>query len=118
MSPCVVKGRKHWTEGVRLNQKFREALEEHYPRAFTNKQAYKVYADHNAERKTRPYYDPTKPEPPMVSYGPIEKDEWLQMNVRNQLCKMEHLGLLIRVAPGTYLWRLAFPHPSQKKSEE
>lgn len=97
--------KKHWTENVHRNYRFEQELRMLCPIRVTNVQAYQIYAQYHAERPTHPVYDETVPEPPRVSYEPIEKDQWLQMNVRNQLCKLEHLKILERVEPGVYVWR-------------
>lgn len=93
---------EHWTDGFKLNRSFLAHLHQVCPDHILNKEAYHVYAVDHAKKKWR-YTGRVidgKPERKMD----IWKDEFLQMNVRNQLCKMEHLGILRRISPGLYCW--------------
>lgn len=101
--------RKHWTENVHRNYRFEQELRVLFPIRVTNAQAYEVYAEFHAKRPAYPRYAPEKPEPPKVAYGPIVENEWLRMNVRNFLCKLEHLGILRRIEPGVYVWNRSRP---------
>jgi hypothetical protein len=88
----------HWTDSVRINKRFLrnlyEATASQNRGHFTNKDAYVLYwLYHSDITKQRTY-----------ALGYEAKDPEMQMNVRNQLCKMEHEGLTIRVKPGHYKW--------------
>jgi hypothetical protein len=99
-----MKRKKHWTDSVRINEKFATKLKGLCPEQVNNKGAYLVYGLFNAQRKTYPTYDAKATEAPKVKYDNIWHDPFLQMNVRNQLCKLEHVGRLERIAPGNYIW--------------
>jgi hypothetical protein len=83
----------HW----RINERFLSNLWTLYgsrdagapAREFTNQDAYELYAEQHAQRVS-----PLR--------GPRVDDVWLQMNVRNTLCKAAYEGRLIRIAPGRY----------------
>lgn len=92
----------HWTDGTRLNRSFAQNLlnECEYPLYITNKMAYELYAQFHASRPT--FVSGVTPKGPEIS--PIADHTFLRMNVRNQLCKMARMGLLIRVRPGVYRW--------------
>lgn len=89
----------HWTDSVRFNYKFVAILLEELepPLHVTNKEAYKLYEQFCAKRN--PEVDAKMEE--ILGY----KDRSFEhMNVRNQLCKLEYKGLLIRIKPGVYRW--------------
>lgn len=96
--------KRHWTDNVAVNQKFLRALREEALGSVSNKTAYQIYARNCADRKTYIAYDPTRLTTPKVKVADIVENEFLQMNVRNQLCKLEHLGILERTMPGQYVW--------------
>lgn len=88
----------HWTDGVKINNRFLRNLYEATTNQsrghFTNKDAYILYwLYHSDVTKQRTY-----------ALGHETKDPWMQANVRNQLCKLEHEGILVRVSPGHYKW--------------
>lgn len=82
---------EHWTDSVRLNQKFLANLRKEAPDVVSNKAAYQVYMKYH--RRLRPPYAPNESE-----------DGIYQMNVRNQLAKMAWIGILEKVGPGRYIW--------------
>jgi len=92
----------HWTDRVRLNKSFADRLRRiTYDPAYdtnpvTNKDAYIVYALYHSTKKDG---SRTGTLSWLVKY-----DAYMKMNVRNQLCKMERLGMLRRVKPGVYEW--------------
>lgn len=91
---------KHWTDSVRINKRFLQTLFEathaQNKGRFTNQQAYLLYWLYHSS------VDPNRRHHYKVGYELA--DPSMQMNVRNQLCKLEHEKLLIRVKPGTYRW--------------
>ena len=99
---------KHWTDIVRVNRKFMSHLRQELTNArITNAVAYDIYVKHCARRTTCYRYDRTATVLPKARLASATEDPWIQMNVRNQLCKMEHLELIIRIAPGYYRWNEA-----------
>lgn len=84
----------HWTDNVRFKKRFVQELRRAHPLGFSNGDAYQIYFEGHKERRDPRYYHNE------------ENDPWYQMNVRNQLCMLEHRGVLIRVRPGTYVWRI------------
>jgi len=88
----------HWTDSVRVNKRFLrnlyEATASQNRGHFTNQDGYVLYwLYHSDITKQRKY-----------ALGYEAKDPEMQMNVRNQLCKLEHIGILVRVKPGHYKW--------------
>ena len=88
----------HWTDGVRINNRFLRTLHEATANQnrghFTNGDAYILYwLYHSDITKQRSY-----------ALGHEMGDRMLRMNVRNQLCKLEHENILVRVSPGHYKW--------------
>jgi len=92
----------HWTDGVRLNQGFARVLFEHCepPLYISNKDAYVVYEQFHAAKPT--YISTVKQGVP--TFKPIHDNSFLQMNVRNQLCKMAYMGIIVRIRNGVYRW--------------
>ena len=86
----------HWTDSVRLNKRFAWTLYQatHLKQRFDNQQAYMLYWLYHMDIKHARQY----------AMGYEAQDPFMQMNVRNQLCKLEHEGLLRRVKPGLYTW--------------
>lgn len=88
----------HWTDSVRVNKRFLRNL--HEATAYQNKghltnlDGYILYWLYHIDLKR----------PRNYRLGSEMKDPQMQMNVRNQLCKLEHIGILIRVKPGHYKW--------------
>jgi len=97
----LVPGVSHWTDYVKLNKSFADRLKRitYDPKCgrnpVTNKDAYEVYVLYHSTKYT---FDPNSLK------RALEHDETLKANVRSQLCKMEHLGMLRRVKPGLYEW--------------
>jgi len=89
--PLVTKY-EHWTDGVKANKRFMATLyaNTHALRSFTNQQAYMFYWLYHQQIAGQQM--------------PKLDDPFMQMNVRNQLCKLEHTGLLTRIHPGVYKW--------------
>ena len=94
----------HWTDRVKDNRSFRRELRAEYPRSFTNADAYQIYYD--AHKTTRPCLIELTEYQQITQEIREVRDQWYQMNVRNLLCMWEHRGVLIRVAPGHYAWRV------------
>jgi len=92
----------HWTDPVHLSKRFAEELARQRPQDLTNKEAYVIRFStltargivywHNFYHKT------------IGLTQEVTTDYWFQVNTRNQLCKMEHLGMLERTSPGHYRW--------------
>jgi hypothetical protein len=102
---------KHWTDGVRINPRFIETLEHAVGgRRFTNAEAYHLYHEFHARDPlanfefTEKEYSTSIEAALRIHKIAKEGDDWMKMNVRNQLCKMVRLGLLRRVRPGVYEW--------------
>ena len=74
----------------RINKAFLKTLREAFSlgEAFTNRDAYTLYSDFHA--KKRGYWD----------------RQWLEMNVRNNLCTMVVRGILTRRGLGVYSFPL------------
>jgi len=77
----------HWTDSFSPNYGFITRLFELSHKYISNAQAYQIYIEKHMQ--TRSYSDDTY---------------WQKMNVRNQLCKLVHLSVLQRTAPGQYRW--------------
>lgn len=76
----------------RINERFLSGLLESFgDREITNREAYKYYWQHHSEQYK-------------TLAGALRgwRDPFLQMNVRNTLCKAAHIGRLVRIAPGRY----------------
>lgn len=82
---------EHFTDGVSPSKPFISKLREQSATwtEITNKDAYRIYALWCAKHS---------------AYGDAVNDLWCQMNARNQMCKLEHFGILIRIRPGVYHW--------------
>ena len=91
----------HFSDGVSPSKPFIRALAHETGHgnmaAFTNKVAYEVYAIHCGKKDHR--FDGS----PTILHD-MENDPRLQMNVRNQLCKLAHWGILTRIRLGVYKW--------------
>ena len=95
----------HFSDGISPSKPFIKGLHEltRYDASFTNKDAYKVYAQF-CSKKPNAWTGSILNGVPVTSNETWRYDEWLQMNARNQLCKLEHWGFLKRVHPGVYVW--------------
>jgi hypothetical protein len=85
-----------WSDSFSVNHKFVRQLIDatRYPdinALVTNYRAYQIYAKYCSKTVN-------------IYREPVEDDVWLRMNVRNQLCKLCHFGVLTRWAPGVYTW--------------
>jgi hypothetical protein len=111
--------KKHWTDKVKVSRRFTNELKARHPGEVTNAEAYKVRIDTLPEKYLeirRRGYVMRREHSGDIKYfkdTPREfelfllQDEFLKMNVRNQLCKLEHLGELVRLSPGRYVWSLS-----------
>ena len=96
--PCP-KATPPWSKW-RINQSLLDSIRKHFgTKAFTNKDAYVIYSEEHSvpwwqrEVKLHPetFYHPNPP-----------TDPFLQMNVRNTLCKAAWEDIIIRLGPGHY----------------
>jgi len=93
----------HFTDGVSPNETFVRALRKRTrTRPVTNRDGYEVYAEFCAKKKY--HWSTYGPNRATEMHEDMVNDYWLQMNVRNQMCKLEYFGILIRDHPGKFHW--------------
>lgn len=83
----------------RINHSLLQNIRKHFgTEPFTNKDAYEIYIREHAV----PYREKQHQLHGYKVYPIRAKAPWLQMNVRNTLCKAAYKGILIRLGPGHY----------------
>ena len=110
----------HWTDSFRINQSFvADLMNVIGNRPFTNWDAYRLYLSFHASKRNvrmwnhilegyrEAFAAKNDIDPHYLRFlesQALNGDQWMQMNVRNQLCKLHHMGRLIRTSPGHYIW--------------
>ena len=98
---------------LRINKKFFDLLQDNFPNGVTNLEAYGLYEEHCAEyRKKMPREQEVREllergfDTEQINYvrRSVDFDDWLTMNVRNQLSALAYHGYLERIEPGVYRW--------------